>query len=276
MKTILVLTDLSKKSENAAVFALKIAEKLKANIVLFHSFENFQSVNIPESGSWVYEDYEMIKNESLTDLKKLEDHMLTHHNPGAFEPEISLLNELGIDLSSSVNQLVRDKKVDLIVMGAEGHDTMSHVLNGSDAGSLLEHANCPVLFVPETGNFDHFKTIVFANDLKKDYAEAIGFLIDIARMDNSHIILTHFGEYDVKVFGCLRLIENELAYENVASRLLPMEKMDEQLCHFATSAKADLIVLIHHKQDYIKNFIFGSDSKNMLKQSNIPLLILQG
>jgi nucleotide-binding universal stress UspA family protein len=57
MKTILVLTDFSKKAENAAIYALKIAEKTQANIILFNSFEKFQAVNLPESGSWVYEDY---------------------------------------------------------------------------------------------------------------------------------------------------------------------------------------------------------------------------
>ena len=36
MKTLLVLTDLSKKAENAALYALKVAEKMNAGIILFH------------------------------------------------------------------------------------------------------------------------------------------------------------------------------------------------------------------------------------------------
>jgi nucleotide-binding universal stress UspA family protein len=55
-----------------------------------------------------------------------------------------------------------------------------------------------------------------------------------------------------------------------------MKKMDEQLRHFAKSVKAGLIVLIHHKQDYLKNFVFGSDSKTMLEHNHLPVLILQG
>ena len=45
MKTILVLTDLSKKAENASLFALKLAEKIEANIILYHSFEKFETRN---------------------------------------------------------------------------------------------------------------------------------------------------------------------------------------------------------------------------------------
>ena len=38
MKTILVLTDFSKKAEHAAEFAFAIAEKTNAEIILYHSF----------------------------------------------------------------------------------------------------------------------------------------------------------------------------------------------------------------------------------------------
>jgi nucleotide-binding universal stress UspA family protein len=52
--------------------------------------------------------------------------------------------------------------------------------------------------------------------------------------------------------------------------------MGEQLRKFASSVKADLVVLIHHKNDKFENFFYGSESKNMLNYSEIPLLILQG
>ncbi|MFI5136827.1 MAG: universal stress protein [Sphingobacteriales bacterium] len=274
MKTILVLTDFSKKAENAAIYALKIAEKSQANIILFNSFEKFQSVNVPESGSWVYEDYEMIKNESLAELKKLENYIIAHHKTGVFEPNISLLNELGLDLASSVNQLVRDRKIDLIVMGTKGDDTISHLFYGSDACGVLDNAGCPVLFIPETSTFDSFKNIVFANDLKKDYKEAIGFLISLAQLDNSHIILTHFGEYENNALKCLNFIENTLAYPNVVSRLLHLENRGAQLRELAASVKADLLVMIHHKGVSFEKFIAGSQSKNMLKHNQLPLLII--
>jgi nucleotide-binding universal stress UspA family protein len=276
MKTILVLTDLSKKAENAALFALRIAEKNQANIILYHSLEIFESVNTVESSSWLYENSEVIRAESLTALRRLENNLAAQHEPGAFEPSITLLNEMGYDLGANVNQLVRDKSVDLVVMGTRGNNTISHVFNGSDAGDILAHVSCPVLFVPETDGFDHFKTIVFANDLKKDYDKPISFLVDIARTDNSQIILTHLGDYENKAYKCLSLIKNTLAYSNVTSRLFPLENMGEQLRKFALSVKANLVVLIHHKNDRLENFFYGSESKNMLNYNEIPLLILQG
>src|ERR1700733_11267470 len=98
MKNLLVLTDFSKKAENAAFIALKLAEKTNANIILYHSYEKFESVNVPESGSWVIEDYDNAKEESLVELNKLKEHLAIFHEEGAFVPEISLLNEMGFDL----------------------------------------------------------------------------------------------------------------------------------------------------------------------------------
>ncbi|QNK62427.1 universal stress protein [Pedobacter sp. PAMC26386] len=38
MKTITVLTDFSERAENAARYALHLAQHLQANIILYHSF----------------------------------------------------------------------------------------------------------------------------------------------------------------------------------------------------------------------------------------------
>src|SRR5471030_2532534 len=107
MQTILVLTDFSEKAKNAAIYALKIAENAHADIILYHSSEEFYSVNAPESGSFVSEDYEIAKKESLKELNKLKDYMATNHEKGAFEPKISFFHELGLDLATSINNLVK-------------------------------------------------------------------------------------------------------------------------------------------------------------------------
>jgi nucleotide-binding universal stress UspA family protein len=276
MKTIVVLTDFSKKAENAAVYALKLAEKIYANIILFHSFEKFQSINMPESGSWVFEEYHITTNECLAELKKLEDHLATHHEPGAFQPQISLYNEMGYDLGSTVQQLIKDKNIDLIIMGTRGDDVISHFFNGSDTNSVLEHATCPVLFIPEKGSFDHLKTIVFANDLKKDYTKAVSSLIEIARMNHSQIIMTHFGEFEKNHHHYLNLIKDKCEYADITFRQLPGQNIREQLIEFASTVKADLIVMIHHQHEQIKNLITSSKSKKMMHHQQVPLLILRG
>jgi len=274
MKTILVLTDFSKKAENAALYALKLAEKTCANIVLFHLLEESQAVNVPEAGSWVIENYEIFKNESLRGLLYLKDHLETHHNPAAFKPTINWFNDMGPDLAGTVAGIVKSEHIDLVVMGAKSNDIMSHLFYGSDALGVLEHAGCPVLFVPPGFAFNGLNTIVFANDFKEDYTKAIQFVTALARVCNSHIILTHFGPYDNKAFHSLELIKSAHQYAYVSSRLLPLENFGEQLTHFATEVNAGMVVTIHHRGLTLDKLLSGSKSKKMLQQKEVPLLVL--
>ncbi len=274
MKTILVLTDFSKKAENAALYALKLAEKTHANILLFHLIGQMQAVNVPEAGSWLVEDYEIFKNESLRGLLYLKDTLETNHDPAAFKPTIHWFNEIGPDLACTIAAIVQSEQIDLVVMGARGNDVLSHLFYGSDTSGVLGHAGCPVLFVPPGCSCDNIKTIVFANDFKEDYTQAVHFVTSLAKACNSHIILTHFGPYDNEAFHSLDLIKSAHQYAHVSSRLLPLENFGEQLTHFATAANADVVVTIHHHGLTLDKLLGGSKSKKMLNQNEVPLLVL--
>jgi len=274
METILVLTDFSKKAENAALYALRLAEKTHAKIILFHLYDYFHSPNLPDPDPKSKDRYNVVRNESLLELNKIKQYLETHSKQAEFKPDITILNNFGLDLASSVRELVMENKVDLIIMGSKGDNAVSHLFYGSDAYGVLDNAGCPILFVPITCSFDPVETIVFANDLKKDYNKAINFLTYIARIDNSHIILTHFGEYDGKAARCLNLIKQASEYVNVTSRLFPLKDIGKQLKEFSVSVGADLVVMIHHRGASFEKFISGSKSKRLIDHNRTPLLIL--
>jgi len=232
-----------------------------------------QAVNVPETGSWVAEDVDVFKNESLRGLLHLKDELQTQ-SQNAYKPNISCFNDFGPDLASTIGELVEREKISLVVMGAKGNDTLTHLFYGSDAYGVLDNAGCPVLFIPPGCQYDRLNTIVFANDFKEDYTEAIQFLTQLARVDNSHIILTHLGPYDNNAYKCLDLIKQVNPYAQVSSRLLHLENFGEQLVQFAESVKADLVVMIHHYGLSLEKFLSGSKSKKILNHKNVPLLVL--
>ncbi|EHQ27093.1 UspA domain-containing protein [Mucilaginibacter paludis DSM 18603] len=275
MKTILVLTDLSKKAENASLYALKLAENLRANIILYHCFKVFRSVVLPETGMWPMDGYEDIKNESLVELKKLGDRLAKHHQHGNFKPMIQICNDMG-DLGSNVHQLAEEKNIDLIVMGAKSDDIVSHILYGSETNAVLEEVKCPILFIPDQCSFINLKTIVFSVDLKKYYPKAVGFLIDIARIHQSQIITLHIGtNSDINPSQFVNMIQNVFEYTHVASKQIPGEDVGEKLEEFLLLAHPDLTVMVHHQRSIFGEFIPGSNSKKMLYRHKTPLLILR-
>lgn len=274
MKTILVLTDLTKKSENAALYALKLAENMDANIILYHSFKVFQTLVMPETGMWPAEDYNVVEHECLVQLKKLADRMAKHHQPGNFKPAINVYCETG-ELGARVARLVNDRNIEIVVMGAKSDDILSHILFGSETTSVLDEVKCPILFIPDQCSFHPYKTIVYSTDLKKAYPKAVGFLVEIAGLKNSDIIITHVGETGTFTQGqALDLIKNIFEYPHVTYRQIPQGNISEQLNKFTNLVQADLIVMIHHQHTLLGEIIPGSNSKKMLYSHKTPLLIL--
>jgi nucleotide-binding universal stress UspA family protein len=274
MKTILILTDLKKKSDQVALYGLKLAEKINANIILFHSFSVFQSVAIPEMGMWPVAEVEEVQTDCIMELKRLADRLSTHHQPGNFKPAITILATNG-DLAAKVSDLVTEKHIDLVVMGAKGDDVISHVLFGSETSSVIDEVKCPILFVPEHCMFQNYKTIVFSTDLKKAYPKAVSYLIDLAGFDKSHIIVTHIGDVgDFTHNQAIDLIKNVFEYNNVVYKQIPEGDITEQLNKFTTLVQADLTVMIHHHHTLFGSIIPGSNSKKMLYSHKTPLLVL--
>lgn len=274
MKTILVLTDLTPKAENAALYALRMAEKTRSDIILFHCFTVFRSVVVPETGMLPLDDYENCKEESLTELNKLAQRLKAQQTTASFIPQISFDNEWG-NLEDNVEHTLLEKDIALIVMGTRSDNLLSHLLSGSDTSHILNSLKCPVLFVPDSYGFHPFKTIVYANDLKKAYPQAVSFLVDIAKVNASQIIVTHVGEEgEFNTADCLKLITEVHGYPNVLYRQLPEGSVIEQIKTFVNFLSADLTVMIHHKHSLLGELIPGSTSKKMLYKHTVPLLIL--
>lgn len=275
MKTILVLTDLSKKAENASLYALRLAENLRANIILYHCFKVYRSVALPETGMWPMDSYEDIKNETMAELTKLADRLAKHHQPGNFKPLIQTCTELG-DLGSNVHHLTEEKNIDFIVMGAKSDDVVAHILYGSETNAVLEEVKCPILFIPDQCSFSDLKTIAFSVDLKKYYPKAVGFLVDIARIHHSQIIALHIGAGgDINATQFVNMIHNVFEYPNAIFKQIPGDNVGEKLDEFLLLSRPGLAVMIHHQRYLFGEFIPGSNSKKMLYRHKIPLLILR-
>jgi len=277
MKKILVLTDFSKKAENAARYAVRLAQHFTTDIILYHSFEKVQALNVPESGAWLYEDFTMMQNEGLEELKKLQHELHQHIKPGGYVPEISLLNEAGYNLGLNVKQLAVAENIDLIVTGSKSGGTLSHLINGSDTSSVMDDAPCPVLFVPANYRYHQLKTIVFANDLMADYQKATRFLTKLANTEGAEIIVTHFTDKDDMIADSYMVgIKENINYSKLSVITFPRKNITSQLNEFAEDVNASLIAMVHHKHYLMEELFVGSNSKTIIKDNHVPVLVFPG
>jgi nucleotide-binding universal stress UspA family protein len=140
VKTIIVPCDFSEYAERAYAWAVGLAEKWGAKVILLHAAQLFTSLGYPES---VY----------LLDLKKMEDEIIADAEKRLREfvakkgssPVVVETRAVTGDPFWEICQTAEKEPADLIVMGSHGRTGLAHVLLGSVAERVVRHAPCPVL-----------------------------------------------------------------------------------------------------------------------------------
>lgn len=150
IKRIVVPVDFTNFSSRAADYAVMLARRFKARIVLVHVIEPF-TYDINES-MWVVDHY--------TALKAIGDRLLTQQQ--------KVLGKKGVTAqavllqgrpSYEIVEEARKRRADLIVMGTHGRTGLEHVVLGSVAERVVRLAACPVLTVGSGKGLKHPKPL---------------------------------------------------------------------------------------------------------------------
>jgi universal stress protein A len=132
MKRILCPTDFSESSAKAIAFAEKLAEATGAEFVLFHAFD------LP--ATWTISGQEHPRDPRI---EKQLDEVLSN---SPIQSRVQRLLHAG-EPGEVICWVAQEHQCDLIVMGTHGRTGIKHLLFGSIAEYVLEHARCPVLTV---------------------------------------------------------------------------------------------------------------------------------
>lgn len=134
VKRIVFPTDFSHAAMAAFPFAVALARDSKAELLIVHVIEPGESFpfgdltkcNTPE--------------ESQAYLWKKLREIVPHH--ASLTIQHVLLDGVS---AKEIVQLASDKQADLIIMSTHGRTGMRHVMMGSVAEKVVQHARCPVL-----------------------------------------------------------------------------------------------------------------------------------
>jgi len=281
MKTIAVLTDFSKRAENAARYALHLAEHLHANIKLYNSF--LVPANIPMSGQivWPMESSEDLKLEHMDQLKlfgaKLKKEFSIIANV-KFKPEIEYECHDG-DFTSYLKKLEAENDMILLVVG--NHEKgISSWLMGNHVNELMDNITLPVLVIGEEQKFTKINKIAFATDLSTQDIAQIHSLSGLASAFNVEIVIVHVAdekysekESQEKVNHLLREVTAKINFSKVYFRDIKSSDAGDGLGWFTAHGRIDMLVMVHHPQTFFQELFKGSLSKEIAAKIHLPLLI---
>ena len=190
MKTILVPTDFSKNAENALHYAINIAKRMQAKIILLHTF-HIENNNAPLPLSMVDKQVEVAKKKSDDQLKALYNSVShgSNHPIDYISSENFLTDEL--------LRLTEERNIDLIIMGTQGASgSLSKQIFGTNSSQVIEKAKCPVLAIPEGALTNYIKKIVYASEFIDSDIPSLQSIANLAELFEAEIEVIHISEFD--------------------------------------------------------------------------------
>ena len=187
---ILVATDFSAVSDHALDYAIALARRYDARIYLTHVItpDPFQFAE-PQLAQATYDKVRQAAEEGITDI------LISGKLRGV--PHEVLLEEGNV--WPTLEKLVIEHEIDLIVAGTHGRGKVQKLLIGSVAEEIFRQAGCAVLTVgpsvkAETPRELDFRNILFATDFGAGADRATAYAFSLAQEHGAHLTVLHVIE----------------------------------------------------------------------------------
>lgn len=276
MKKILFPTDFSSTSNNAFIYALKLAENIAAEVITLHVYDlpvmdsNF--INVPLYQVEVYQSLE------LNSFENYKDQIPILHNIALSEgmQHIPISNiMLQGDLVENVLSLVREENIDYVVMGTKGASGLKETFFGSSTASIMTNTRACVLGIPEDVTYRGIKRIGFTTQFRDDDLSALKRVVEVARGFNASIECL-FVQTAHNAVSDARIANWELLFKNdpVKFQIFDSTDVEGTVLNFIQNNDLDLLAMLNHRHTFWDKFFHTSLTKKLAFHIHIPLLVL--
>jgi nucleotide-binding universal stress UspA family protein len=287
MKRILVPVDFSDNTDHACRFALTMAGKTGAEIMLFHSF--FDQLYFTDGGfSTNFESGVMLSDEIILDFYRQKEAKL-NEIAGEMRQAMAAGTGSGLRISTHMEsgdpevqilKIVEKLKPDLIIMGSSGMGKKSR-LSGSVARRVMEHIDVPVIAVADTDVTQTISNIAYMTPFCPDDSAVIRRMGDLLADFNINLFCLHLAESETtpETEARLKSLAEEASLSMPDSRIshhiLKHTQDPAELRTFMEEFSIDLIAFIPHKRSFLKNLFYQGLTKADLFLTRIPVMAIK-
>lgn len=272
MKRIIVPVDFSNVAESAFTFALEIASRYKAELLLFHNFEVpvVESQFFPVNYMDVYSSLEMAEfdffKDKVAELRKIAEGKNLSH------VAMSHILTDG-DLLYNLKDVIQREKIDFVVMGTSGADNWFENLVGTNTGSLILDVNVPVLTVPENTKFKEIQTVGFTTRFRDKDQIALESVLKFSKTFNSKVkclyVKTENSDVSEETIDKWR---TKFTANNVQFYIVYDDDVEGAVNDFLVSQEIDVLAMLTYKRSFFQKIFHSSMTKKMAQNLTIPVL----
>jgi nucleotide-binding universal stress UspA family protein len=275
MKSVLVINDHSSAANYAAKFALSIAQKVHANLILLNVAI---PVNIlPEI------EYEFVPEHRQTVYAELPDVSLTaqltvkNQVSKKFRPEIIAI-DLTLFSADEMLPFVQQQDIWMVVKGIPGEEAFPrHCAQNIQA--ILNKVKCPMLLVPERQEIKNFERIVYTVDLRYCKLPLLNYLAELATPYHASLLLAHIamsGLPPMETNEALEIFNTEISshvrYTKLCFDHIKEENLEKIYNVLAYGMNMDLLAVVNHRFHF-KDIVSQYQNYTLPAHITIPLLV---
>lgn len=270
MKKLLIPTDFSETSDAALDFGLQLAKKFGYEVILFHSVE---FVNTFESMYIDALNVHSFSKEVVNDCEARLQDMMRQCDMDA--SKLSTRLKVG-DLISDIKEVVKEEKVDLIIMGTKGASGLKEFIVGSNTEKVVRLIDCPVISIPKTSQVRKIRKIsvpVDPRELRPGFLQQISILQQLfsAAIEFVWVKTPHSkGNSDLisKEFNNA-LCEFEIASSSftIIQNVSPVDG----ILSYVRKNKTDMLAMATHAHRGLTHLTSGSLTEDVMNHLEIPM-----
>ena len=285
VRRIIVPTDFSIGSENACLYAIHLAQKIKAEVKILHVYEppvvddyiKKQMATYEEYFSSILEDTERRSNASmLSFIQKLKEYM-----------EAQKIENVRIHSSIAMGDAIRRiqgisrvYKPDVIVLGTLGFEEDSRSILAGVAGDFIKSLEIPVYAIPGPCSHRDFEKlqILYATDFNENDHTSLNRLLSITESFEKsitciHIDTAHNPSKKERMDELNQFLEKEYSEHTIRCHLIEDKDVIHGIRDFAEKNRINLLSFTTQKRGIFEKLFRPNLLKKILQDSNLPILI---
>ncbi|CAM2067244.1 Universal stress protein [Sulfidibacter corallicola] len=280
IQKIMAPTDFSACSSIAVANALALANRLDAELHLFHVSRLLETALEVTNGFAVLADVLQEPDRAIT----VHMNRLMEKSSGSANVTVKRIQMRALSVPSAILRYARTQHIDLVVMGSHGHRGIKRWLLGSTAEETIRLAPCPVMVCPHAGvdlvpgrmerilvPIDFSDHALAALDCGASFAGAFG-----GRLLLLHVLPKQSGSRESEV----REAEEKLRSVAVkAGRGIPVEihvvcgHPGREILSFAQEKHCHLVCMSHLGRTGMVERLLGSTSEYVTRSAKAPVLV---
>jgi len=283
VKNILFATDFSPAADAATPIAIEIAQRYGAKVYGVH-VNRFDDYTAAAPNAWAAM-AEAAEKETKEDAGRLNEQLQ------CIEHEV-VIGEGNI--WEVVSGLIKEKEIDLVVLGTRGRTGLGRAILGSVAEQILRQSPCPVLTVGPHVNlwsdeYAKMREILYATDLTADSPTAAPYAISLAQENQAHLVLLHVIEdakagdlvdspevVDLKARKLQQLVTEQAGLWCDPTYIVEQGPAAEKILDVAKRRHTDLIVLGARPARGLATHMNIGTVHKVVSQATCPVLTVRG